>query len=290
MFIFRMKRLGLAGALLALQLAAFGQSPAISTVRDVAYKGDARTLSDYESERCRLDLTLPAGAAGFATLVWFHGGGLKNGDKDAPGEYLGEIRASLAQAGVAVVTPSYRLSPKATYPAYVDDAAAAFAWTVRHIAAHGGNPRRVFIGGHSAGGYLALLVGFDASRLKPFGLPADAVAGIAQISGQIFTHYTVREERGQSRFAIAADEAAPSFHLSKSVPPVLTLYADKDMPSRAEENQFLVATLKAAGHRDTYEVRVKDRTHGSVGHNLRHLDDPARLAILEFMARQSARR
>ena len=55
------------------------------------------------------------------------GGGLKNGGKDLRSEYCAEIRASLARAGVAVVTPDYRLSPMAKYPAYVDDAAAAFA-------------------------------------------------------------------------------------------------------------------------------------------------------------------
>lgn len=285
-----MKRSVLAVLLGLLPLVTAAAEAAVKVIRDVAYKGDAPALTAYERERCRLDVTLPAVANGFATLVWFHGGGLKAGDKDLPSEYVHELAASLAQGGVAVVTPNYRLSPKATYPAYVDDAAAAFAWTVGHIAAHGGNPRRVFIGGHSAGGYLALLVGFDPSRLRPYGLALDAVAGIAQVSGQVFTHYTVREERGQPRFSITSDEAAPCFYLSKALPPVLTLYAQNDMPSRAEENQFLVAALKAAGHPAAYAQRIEDRTHGSVGHNIRNLDDPARRAILDFIAQQSAKR
>jgi acetyl esterase/lipase len=284
-----MKRITLAVLLGLLPLATAAES-AVKVIRDVAYKGDAPTLSAYERERCRLDVTLPAVAPGFATLVWFHGGGLKQGDKDLPSEYVHELAASLAQGGVAVVTPNYRLSPKATYPAYVDDAAAAFAWTVAHIAEHGGSPRRVFIGGHSAGGYLALLVGFDPSRLRPYGLALAAVAGIAQVSGQVFTHYTVREERRQSRFSITADEAAPSYYISKAVPPVLTLYAQNDMPSRAEENQFLVATLKAAGHPAVFAQRIDDRTHGSVGHNIRNPDDPARRAILDFITQQAAKR
>jgi acetyl esterase/lipase len=262
----------------------------LRTLRDIAYKDDVISQTPYEQERCKLDLTLPADAKGFPTYVWFYGGGLKNGGKDLNSEYCAEIRASLARAGVAVVTPDYRLSPKVKYPAYVDDAAAAFAWTVKHIAAHGGDPRKVFIGGHSAGGYLALLVGMDPERLKPHGLTLGSVAGIAQVSGQVFNHYTVRDERGQARYGITSDEAAPAFHIRKSLPPILTIYAQNDMLSRAEENMFFVTTLKAAGHTENYSLRVDDRDHGTVGHNLRNDDDPARLAILNFIAKQSAGR
>jgi acetyl esterase/lipase len=262
----------------------------LRTLRDIAYKDDVISQTPYEQERCKLDLTLPADAKGFPTYVWFYGGGLKNGGKDLRSEYCAEIRASLARAGVAVVTPDYRLSPKAKYPAYVDDAAAAFAWTVKHIAEHGGDPRKVFIGGHSAGGYLALLVGMDPERLKPHGLTLASVAGIAQVSGQVFNHYTVREERGQARYGITSDEAAPAFHIRKSLPPILTIYAQNDMLSRAEENMFFVTTLKAVGHTENYSLRVNDRDHGTVGHNLRNDYDPARLAILNFIAKQSAHR
>jgi len=259
-------------------------------IKDVPYKDDVVSQTSYEQERCKLDLTVPVGAKGFATYVWFYGGGLKNGAKDLRTEYCAEIRESLAQAGVAVVTPDYRLSPKAKYPAYVDDAAAAFAWTVKHIAEHGGDPHKVFIGGHSAGATLALLVGMDPERLKPHGLTLGSVAGIAQVSAQVLTHYTIREERGQPRYAITCDEAAPAFYIRKALPPILTIYAQHDMLSRAEENMFFVTTLKAAGHAENYSLRVDDRDHGTVGHNIRNLDDPARLAILNFIAKQSANR
>jgi dienelactone hydrolase len=276
---------------LLLSLAASAAS-ALETkvVKDISYKDDVISLTPYEQERCKLDLTVPLGAKGFATYVWFYGGGMKNGSKDLRSEYCAEIRESLAQAGVAVVTPDYRLSPKAKYPAYVDDAAAAFAWTVKHIAEHGGDPRKVFIGGHSAGATLALLVGMDPARLKPHGLTLGSVAGIAQVSGQVLTHYTIREERGQPRYAITCDEAAPAFYIRKTLPPILTLYAQNDMLSRVEENMFFVTTLKAAGHTENYSLRVDDRDHGTVGHNIRNLDDPARLAILNFIAKQSANR
>jgi hypothetical protein len=130
----------------------------------------------------------------------------------------------------------------------------------------------------------------DPERLKPHGLTLGSVAGVAQVSGQVFNHYTVREERGQARYGITSDEAAPAFHIRKSLPPILTIYAQSDMLSRAEENMFFVTTLKAAGHTENYSLRIDDRDHGTVGHNIRNSDDPARLAILNFIAKQSANR
>jgi acetyl esterase/lipase len=238
-----------------------------------------------------LDLTLPVPATQpFATYVWFYGGGLKNGGKDMPTEHCAEIARSFAREGIAVVVPDYRLNPKAKYPEYVDDAAAAFAWTLRNIARHGGDPRKVFIGGHSAGGYLALLVGFDESRLRPYGFGLKDVAGIAQVSGQVFTHYTIREERGLSRYATTADEAAPAFFVRKALPPVLALYAENDMPGRAEENLYLLAMLKGAGHAETTSLRVLGKDHGSVGHDLRFADEPGHQAVLQFIRKQGESR
>ena len=239
--------------LLALLLAfAVSSAAAIETkvIKDVPYKDDVISQTPYEQERCKLDLTVPVGAKGFATYVYFYGGGLKKGSKDLASEYCTEIRESLAQAGIAVVTPDYRLSPKVKYPAYVD----------------------------------------DPNRLKPHGLTLGSVAGIAQVSAQVLTHYTIREERGQPRYAITSDDSAPAFYIRKTLPPILTIYAQNDMLSRAEENQFFVTTLKAAGHAENYSLRVDDRDHGTVGHDIRNLDDPARLAILNFIAKQSANR
>lgn len=247
----------------------------------IAYK-EGEAVSEYERSRCLLDLYLPTPGQEFNTLVWFHGGGLTSGSKD--GRETRAIAASLARAGVAVVVPNYRLSPQAAFPAYVEDAAAAVAWTLGHIADHGGDARRVFVGGHSAGGYLTLMLGMDARYLKSHGYDRGQLAGLIPVSGQTMTHATVRAERGLGRFSVTADEAAPvRYAAEEHLPPMLIVWAEQDLPARAEENAYLVALLRGANQPHITGVQIADRDHGSVGHRIADEDDPARARILNFI-------
>lgn len=250
------------------------------TQANIPYKTGIE-LTPYEKERCKLDLYLPAEKKGFPTLVWFHGGGLTAGSKDDPRTRA--IGSGLAQDGVGMVVVNYRLSPKAKYPAYVDDAAAAVAWTLKNIAQHGGDPKRVFVGGHSAGGYLTLLLGMDAQHLAKQGAKHSDLAGLIPVSGQVMTHFTVRAERGLGKHSIQADDAAPvRWAEAKGIAPMLVLWADKDMATRGEENVFLVALLTAAKQKVTGTM-IPDRDHSGVGNKIGESGDLARKAILEFI-------
>jgi acetyl esterase/lipase len=106
-------------------------------------------LSDYEKERCKLDIYVPENIDGFTTVVWFHGGGLTAGEKSIP--------ERLKNHKLAVVAVNYRLSPKVKSPAFIDDAAAAVAWVFKNIKKYGGDPKKIILAGHSAGGYLISL-------------------------------------------------------------------------------------------------------------------------------------
>jgi acetyl esterase/lipase len=258
----------------------------VKVISAVSYKVGGQ-LTDYEKERCQLDLYLPEGVKDFPTLVWFHGGGLQNGERD--GKNTVALARSLAASGVAVASASYRLSPKVKYPAYLEDAAAAFAWTKRSISGHGGHANAVFIGGHSAGGYLTFMVGLDARHLKAHGLETTAIAGLIPVSGQTMDHYTVREERGLGRFTITAGEAAPVFYARKDTPPMLVLYADDDLPARQAENEYLVEILKGAGNTNVTGRLIRDRNHGTVAYRIAEEGDPAKEAILEFVRSHRSR-
>ena len=186
---------------------ALGQPVALSPYkleRNIQYRSGNQ--SDYMRQRCRLDVYYPRGES-FATVVWFHGGGLKKGERSVPDE--------LRNQGIAVVAVNYRFSPKVKSPAYVEDAAAAVAWTIKNIAKFGGDPKRVFVSGHSAGGYLTSMVGLDKSYLAAFGEDADTLAGLIPLSGHTITHFTVREERGIDGKQPVLDSMAPLFSHSR---------------------------------------------------------------------------
>jgi acetyl esterase/lipase len=251
----------------------------VRVVADLAYK-TGESLSEYEAERCKLDLYLPSTGTKWPTLVWLHGGGISGGNK---GGSTAEIARTFAKAGIAVAAINYRLSPKVTFPAYVEDTAAAFAWVHAHIAEQGGDPARVFLGGHSAGAYLSSLVCMDARYLQKLGLDPSKIAGLIPVSGQMMTHFQVRKERGIAENTIMADEAAPIYFTRKDLPPMLILFGDHDWPARLEENQYFVAMQKVAGNKNLTLQVIPDRTHGSIAGNIPKPGDPAAEAIITFI-------
>jgi arylformamidase len=138
-------------------------------VLDLAYGSDT-------SER--LDVFTPK-AAGAPVLVYIHGGYWRALDKrDAS-----FIAPPFVAAGAMVVVPNYALCPAASIEEIVGQQRAALAWVWRHVAAHGGDPARIVVAGHSAGGHLAaMMLATDWPGVDP-GLPADLVKGALSLSG-----------------------------------------------------------------------------------------------------------
>ena len=226
-------------------------------LKDVSYvPADAKGVSEYQTERCKLDLYYPTNKKGFATVVWFHGGGITGGNKFIPSQ--------LKNQGLAVVAVNYRLYPKVKCPVYLQDAAAAVAWTFQHIAEYGGDPKRIFVSGHSAGGYLTSMVGFDKRWLKAYGVDADQIAGLIPFSGHTITHMTVRRERGISSKQPIIDEFAPLYHVRPDAPPTLLLTGDREMEmlGRYEENAYFMRMLKVAGHKRITLYEFQGCGHG----------------------------
>jgi acetyl esterase/lipase len=270
--------------LLALAALVSAADPGVRIVTDLAYR-PADEKDEYARVRCRLDLYLPVDAKDFPCVVWFHGGGLEEGGRQ------GERRwgTSLAQAGIALAAVDYRLSPKAAYPAYIQDAAASVAWVHAHIAEHGGDPRQVFVGGHSAGGYLTAMVTLDKQWLAAAGLDANLLAGAFPVSGQMVTHYTVAKERGIPRTTEVVDQAAPLSHARADALPMLLISGDKDMAGRTDQNRRMHEALVQAGCTVSRYEEFKDRDHGSIRNRMTEADDPARLAFLAFIVRYGKR-
>ena len=227
------------------------------TVKDISYIPAGET-GGYRKERCKLDVYYPVGKKGFPTIVWFHGGGLEGGGKHVPEMFMNQ--------GFAVVAVNYRLSPKAQNPAYTEDAAAAVAWAYKHIEEYGGSPRRVFVTGHSAGGYLTLMVGLDKSYLQEYGVDADSIAAYLPISGQTVTHFTIRKERSLPEGIPVIDQYAPCNKARKDTPPFVLITGDRnlEMADRYEENALLASVLKNIGNKKVSLYELQGFDHGQV--------------------------
>lgn len=232
-------------------------------------------LTDYMRERCRLDVYYPAGPRGFPTVVWFHGGGLKNGNRTVP--------EGLKQEGIAVVTANYRLHPKVRAPAYIEDAAAAIAWTFKNIEKYGGSKERIFVSGHSAGGYLASMIGLDKRWLSAHGIDADEIAGLIPYSGHTITHFTIRAERGIDGRQPIVDDLAPLYHVRKDAPPLLLITGDRDLEllGRYEETAYMWRMMQLVGHPNTEIYELEGFNHGQ-------MSEPAHPLLLRFVEEYSS--
>ncbi|MGK0237574.1 MAG: acetyl esterase/lipase [Candidatus Pelagisphaera sp.] len=216
------------------------------TKTDIPYVDEAVRLSDeYIKERCVLDIYYPEGVSGYSTIVWFHGGGLKNGNKS--------ILGGFKEKGLAVVAVNYRLHPKVNAPVYIEDAAASVAWVFKNIEEFGGDASRIFVSGSSAGGYLTSMVGLDKRWLAAHGIDANRIAGLIPLAGHTITHFTVRKEMGIEGTQPIIDELAPLYHVRADAPPVLLITGDREleMLGRYEENAYMMRMMKVAGHKDT---------------------------------------
>ena len=199
---------------LVLAVAALGAAaPACGNVeKDIPYAAP---------ERCRLDVKWPAGKTNFPTVVWFHGGGLVKG-----GKHFVKIGDSIAQVAV-----NYRLLEKGVLSdgsVCIDDAAAAVAWTLDNIARYGGDAKRVYVSGMSAGGYLTMMVGMAPQYLKAHGHDIRELAGLAPI------------------VSICGEEPW-------------------EWKCRSEENRLLIASCVALGHEKAWFVSCPYSDHGRVG-------------------------
>ncbi|RZL39586.1 MAG: alpha/beta hydrolase [Rubrivivax sp.] len=132
--------------------------------------------------RQQLDVYRPASAApagGWPVVVFFYGGSWNNGER---GDYA-FVGEALASRGILTLVADYRLYPEVRYPDFLHDSAAALAWGLGHAQGLGGNPRRVFVMGHSAGGYNAAMLALDARWLAPTGHAPRELAGFVGLAG-----------------------------------------------------------------------------------------------------------
>lgn len=269
-----MKRLITLFVFVNISILLFSQQNEYTTESNIPYY--PKSISDkdaYINERCKLDIYYPKDLKNCPTVVWFHGGGLEAGEKHIP--------EGLKSKGFAVVAVNYRLSPKAQNPSYIEDAARATAWVFENITKFNGDPSKIFISGHSAGGYLALMVGLDKKYLGAYNIDADSIKGLIPISGQTNTHYTIRKERGIPMEIPLIDSLAPLNQIRKTYFPSLLITGDRhlEMTARFEENIHLEAVMREKKN-DIKLFELQGFDHGTVFH-------PSIELLVEFVKKQT---
>lgn len=160
-----------------------------------------RPYGSEPSERADVFGARPAGARA-PVLLWIHGGYWRALDK----RDQSFVAEPFVEAGAIVVVPNYALAPAATLETIVLQTVQAVAWTRRHAIGWGGDPTRLVVAGHSAGGHLAAMsVACDWPRVAR-DLPADTVRAAVSVSG-LFELEPIRRTPFLNR-DLALDEAS----------------------------------------------------------------------------------
>jgi acetyl esterase/lipase len=231
-------------------------------------------------------------------VFWIHGGGWQTGDKSS----VQEKPRVFMEKGFVFVSTNYRLLPSVDMGTLIRDVAKSLGWVHKHIAEHGGNPKRIFVMGHSAGAQLAALLCTDERYLKTEGVPFHVLKGCVPVDGDTYDipaiietaetrlrvhgmpmpKYGHRLKFGNDPEKHRDFSAVTHVARGKGIPPFLILHV-ADHPDNAAQAQRLGAMLKDTG----VPVKVfgaKETNHTKINANLGVPDDPATKALFEFVS------
>jgi acetyl esterase/lipase len=277
-------------SLLLVVLAFTAEVRAQDVKRDVPYVNPAH-------ERQVLDIYSPKGAKNLPVVFWIHGGGWQGGDKK-------EVQLKpqvFNDKGFVFVSINYRLLPAVDMGTIIRDVAKAVRWVHEHIAEYGGDPKRLFVMGHSAGAQLAALVCTDDRYLKAEGVSLADVKGCVPVDGDTYdvpaiietaeTRWRVhglppakfghREKFGNDPAKHKDFSAVTHVAKGKSIPPFLILYV-AGHPDTTAQAQRLGNALKEAGLPVT-AFGARESTHNKLNADLGLPNDPATKALFDFL-------
>jgi acetyl esterase/lipase len=239
-----------------------GCSP-VAVLNALASRKDVAVVSGIAYARGpdrQLDLYTPSRACGGApVVVFFYGGGWEDGDR-AMYRFVG---TALAKRGLVVVIPDYRRYPEVRFPVFVEDAAAAVAWSRDHATQYGGDQSRLFLMGHSAGAHIAALLALDTHYLTEAGIDASLIAGVIGLSGP-YDFLPLTDPTLQAIFGPKNTwhTSQPINFVSRRSPPMLLATGTADKTVYPRNTEHLAARLRAAG------ATVEERHYQGIGHAL----------------------
>lgn len=229
---------------------------------NIQYKNGKDT---YIKERCKLDICYDKSKKNSPVVVWYHGGGLTSGQKEIPG--------LLKKQGFVVVGVNYRLLPKVKIDECLDDCAAALAWVFQNISQYGGDAKKIFVSGHSAGGYITTMLGLDKTWLSRYGVDTNNIAGLIPFSGQMISHFAYRKMNGIDNLQPTIDKYAPLYHVRKDAAPLVLITGDRNIElfGRYEENAYMWRMMNLVGRPDTQLYELGGYGHGAMAQPAFHI-------------------
>ena len=224
---------------------------------DLAYGTDARQ---------KMDIYAPLKpAAKPCTVMFIYGGRWEGGEKHFY-KFVGE---AIASKGCTAAVIDYRVYPQVKYPGFVEDSAKAFVWLHAHAKEYGGDPDRLFIAGHSAGAYNAVMLAMHPSFLKNAGGDTRWIRGVIGLSGP-YDFLPFDDDDIRAIFSTAKDtDTQPITYARAGLPPMLLLHGENDREVYPKNTRNLAAKLTAAG--SPVEVRIyPDAQHEAMVLSLLH--------------------
>lgn len=191
----------------------------------------------------KLDIYVPDKKSS-CTVLFFYGARWQEGSKDA---YLfaGQAFASL---GCVTVVADYRSYPEVSYPAFVEDSAKATVWVHEHIAGYGGDAKNLFLAGHSAGAYNAMMLAANTSFLRKAGGKPEWIRGVIGIAGP-YDFLPMTAPDIIALFSTAKDvDTQPVTYVRKGMPPVMLAVGDKDTDVLPRNSIRLKAKMEKFGN------------------------------------------
>ena len=192
----------------------------------------------------KIDLYVPDDrtAENLPTLLFLHGGYWTHGYK----EWLGFMAPSFVSLPALFISVGYRLSPAVQHPAALDDCLSALAWAYHHVAEYGGDPRRLFVGGHSAGGHLAALMALQPALLMARSLPAELIKACFPVSGVYDLTGDIPPDCRQAFLELGANpvHASPLHYVRGNRIPFLVAVGEHDFPVLYEQAYAMKTALQ----------------------------------------------
>lgn len=244
-------------ALLALAIMGCSPAPIVNLLISRSGYRVADNLPYGPAPRQKLDIYMPEQpGAKSPVILFFYGGSWQNGTKD---DYLA-FGETFASKGIVVAIANYRLYPEVSYPEFLRDCASAFAYVHAHIADYGGDPDRIFIAGHSAGAYNAIMLASDPRYLHDAGADISQVRGAIGMAGP-YDFLPLTDPKLIKLFGGAnRPDTQPINYIDGKRPPMLLATGDADETVSPKNTERMAAKLRSYGN--SVEVKV----YPGIGH------------------------